>query len=277
MPAAADSGLALNVPGCAIFSLPALFVDLEIQQFEDVLAPGDRAAGQAAGEDFRQCRQVRADAVGLLRAARRDAEPVDDLVEDQQHAVLGGQPAQRVQEIRVDRQFAAIGAGRLDDRGGDLALVLFQQPRQRRFVVLVAQQHVAGDRIEHAGRRRAVEMICVARRHVVVPAVEMIIEADQLRLAGEGAREPHRHQRRLGAGRGEAHPLGGRDQRLDPLGPFDLQLVAGAVMGAAVELRMHRRHHLGMAMAEQQRAVAAEIIDVARGRRRPICAAPWRA
>ena len=45
MPAAADSGLALNVPGCAIFSLPAFFVGLEIQQFEDVLAPGDGAAG----------------------------------------------------------------------------------------------------------------------------------------------------------------------------------------------------------------------------------------
>ena len=50
---------------------------------------------------------------------------------------------------------------------------------------------------------------------------------------------------------------------LDPLGPLDLELVAGAVMGAAVELGMHRRHHLGMAMPEQHRAVPAEIIDVA--------------
>ena len=39
--------------------------------------------------------------------------------------------------------------------------------------------------------------------------------------------------------------------------------MAGAEMGAAVELGMHRRHDLGTAMAEQHRAVAAEIIDIA--------------
>ena len=74
--------------------------DLEVEQVEDVLAPGDRAARQAAGEDLRQRRQVGPDAVGLLRAAGRDAEAVDHLVEDQQDAVLGGEPAQRVEEIR---------------------------------------------------------------------------------------------------------------------------------------------------------------------------------
>ena len=143
------------------------------------LRPVDRAARQPAGEDLRQGRQVGPDAVGGLRAARRHAEAVDHLVEDQQHAVLGGQPAQRVQEFGVDRQLAAIGAGRLDDRGGDLVVVLFEQPREPRLVVLVAQQDVAGDRVEHAGRRGAVEMAGVAGRHVVVPAVEMIVEADR--------------------------------------------------------------------------------------------------
>ena len=39
--------------------------------------------------------------------------------------------------------------------------------------------------------------------------------------------------------------------------------MAGAVMGPAVELGMHRRHDFGMAMAEQHRAVPTEIIDVA--------------
>ena len=156
---------------------------LEVEQVEDVLAAGDGAAGQAAGEDLRQGRQVGLDAVGLLRAARRDTETVDHLVEDQQHAVLGGEPAQRVEEFGVDRQLAAIGAGRLDDRGGDLARVLFEQAGQRRLVVLVAQQYVAGDGIEHAGGRGAVEMARMARRHVVVPAVEMVVEADQLGLA----------------------------------------------------------------------------------------------
>src|SRR5207248_7308816 len=92
----------------------------------DLLAPGDSAARQAAGEDLGEGGQVGLDAIGLLRPALCDPKPGHDLVKDQQHAVLGSQPPQGVQEIRVDRQFAAIGAGRLDNRGSDLALVLLQ-------------------------------------------------------------------------------------------------------------------------------------------------------
>ena len=47
------------------------------------------------------------------------------------------------------------------------------------------------------------------------------------------------------------------------LGPVDLGLVAGAVMGAALDLRCTAATTFGMAMAEQQRAVAAEIVDIA--------------
>ena len=109
---------------------------------------------------------------------------------------------------------------------------------------------------------------------MIVPAVEMIVEADQLGLSGKGAGETDRHQRCLGARAGKAHPLGGRDQCLDPLGPFDLQLVTGAVVGAAVELGVHRRHDLGMAMPEQQRAVPAKIIDIATAVDIPFARAP---
>src|SRR5438874_895551 len=61
--------------------------DLEIQQIENVLAPGDRAARQTAGEDLGQGRQVGADAISLLRPARRDAEAGHHLVEDQHASV----------------------------------------------------------------------------------------------------------------------------------------------------------------------------------------------
>ena len=54
--------------------------------------PGNPPAGLGQG------RQVGGDAVFGLRPARRHAKAGDDLVEDQQHAVLAGQFAQRVQE-----------------------------------------------------------------------------------------------------------------------------------------------------------------------------------
>src|SRR5271170_4794063 len=106
-------------------------------------------------------------------------------------------------------------------------------------------------------------MARVARRHVIVPAVEVMLEADQLRLAGKGAGEPHRHQGRLSARGGETHALRRGDELQYPLGPGDLSLVRGAEMGAALDLLLDRLDDLGMAVAEQQRAVAAEIVDVA--------------
>ena len=154
MPAAAESGLALKVPGWAIFSLPASLVTWKSSRSRMSLRPVDRAARQAAGEDLGQRRQVGPDAVGLPARRRGDTrKPVTTSSKISNTPCSAVSRAQRVQEIRVDRQAAAIGAGRLDDRRGDVALVLLQQPGQRRLVVLVAQQHVAGHRIEHAGGR----------------------------------------------------------------------------------------------------------------------------
>ena len=197
-----------------------------------------------------------------LRAARRDAEPGHHLVENQQHTVLAGQLAQAGQKRGIDRQPRAMRPGRLQDRRGNIVMAL-QEPRQPLGVVLLGQEHAAGNAWQDAGRRRAVEMARIARGHVVVPAVEMVLEADDLVLAGKGAGEAQRHQRRLGARRGEPHPLGRGDEPHDPFGPFDLGLVAGAEMGPALDLLMHRLDHLRVAMAEQQRAVPAEIIDIA--------------
>jgi hypothetical protein len=55
--------------------------------------------------------------------------------------------------------------------------------------------------------------------------VKVVLELDQQRPARMGAGKTHGHLHRLGAGGGEAHPLGGRDQLLYPPPPFDLKLV----------------------------------------------------
>ncbi len=47
-----------------------------------------------------------------------------------------------------------------------------------------------------------------AEGDVVLPAVEVRDEADNLRFVRKGPREPERHQRRLRAGAGEADPFG---------------------------------------------------------------------
>src|ERR1700761_724941 len=74
---------------------------------------------------------------------------------------------------------------------------------------------------------------------VGVPAVEMALEPHQRLLAGEGAGETHGHQRGLGAGRGEANALGGRDQALNGARPLHFARMRGAELRALVEGLAH--------------------------------------
>ena len=90
VPAAADTGLALNVPGCADLLASRAFGDLEVEQVQDVLAPRDAGAGQSAGDDLGEAREVGPHVERHLRAALGGAEAGDDLVEDQDGAVLRG-------------------------------------------------------------------------------------------------------------------------------------------------------------------------------------------
>ena len=93
--------------------------------------------------------------------------------------------------------------------------------------------------------------------------MEVALEPQQRLLAGEGAREPHRHQRRLGAGRGEADTLGRRDETLDRLCPLHLARMRRAELGAFIQRLRTASVTDGVVVAQQQCAVAAEIVDVA--------------
>ena len=233
----------------------------EVEPVEDIGAAGDGPAGQAAGEDLGKAREVRLHAEGGGRAAGGDAESGDHLVEDEERAVPFGEKAERVEELGAERHLAEGGAGGLDDRGGDVR-VRGEGGGELRFIARFEQPHLGRDPAEHAHRGRAVEMARVAGGHMVVPAVEMAFEAEQRIAAGEGAREPHRHQRGLGAGRREAQAFGERDQAAHRGGPADLARVVGAEMRACGECGLDGAAHRLVPVAEQQRPVPAEIVDI---------------
>ena len=90
--------------------------------------------------------------------------------------------------------------------------------------------------LRHAGRVRDV----VRRLHrdggVIVPAVEVAVDLDDLVLAGERPGQPHCHHRRLGAGTDELDPLGRWHNLMYELGPTDLQIVTGAVVRTSAKL-----------------------------------------
>ena len=83
-----------------------------------------------------------------------------------------------------------------------------------------------------------------------MPTVEVSCEADDQLAPGECPRVAHGQHRCLGAAHGEAHPFGARNQASDLLGPRDLELVAGAIVGALVHLFGDRVGYLRMVMAQ---------------------------
>ena len=115
-PAATASGFPDSVPGLVDRALGRDLV-------HDVGAPAVDAQRQAAADDLAQAGQVGLDAEELLRAAARDAEAGDDLVEDQQRAVLVAERAQHRQVGRARQHHAHVAGDRLDDDRGDLAAV----------------------------------------------------------------------------------------------------------------------------------------------------------
>ena len=91
--AAITSGLPLNVPYW--WTVPSAI------DRGQLLGHADRAAGQTAAAGLGQRDHVGRDAEALRRAARRDRCAGLDLVEDQDHAVLGGDAA-HVLEVALD-------------------------------------------------------------------------------------------------------------------------------------------------------------------------------
>ena len=67
---------------------------------------------------------------------------------------------------------------------------------------------------------------------------------------------------RLGAGAGKPDPFCRWDKAADALRPLQLELVRGSVVRAARQLGHHSLDHGRVAVAEQQRAMASDVVDV---------------
>ena len=260
MPAAAESGLPLNVPWCEIFCARLRRL-AEIEQFQDVAAARKRTAGQPTGENLGQCRHVRADSIIRLGSAGRAAKTGNHLVEDQEHTAHLGQFGKRFDEFLGDRHLPPARAGGLDNHRGDI--IVRMQRGERRLEVARRRQHdVGGDLRQYARRRRAVEMRAHAERHMIVPAVKVSGEAQDFWPAREGPRQSQSQQCGLGAGVRKADQFGRRHELLHELAPANLQLVAGAVMRATRQLSLGCLDDRWVIVPQEQRPVAARVIDV---------------
>ena len=147
-------------------------------------------------------------------------------------------------------------AGGFQDDGRDVGIALHG---------LLHGVQVAGRHDDHAapGLGRDAGSRPVGAGHgVVMPAVEVVLQFDDLVAPGVGAGQPHRHQRGLGAAAVEPDTLDGRHKVHDRPGPAQLLVGAGAQVSAAPDLLGNGVGDGGMRMSQDQRAVAGNVVDV---------------
>ena len=93
-------------------------------------------------------------------------------------------------------------------------------------------------------------------------AVIAAFELDDEVAAGEAAGQADRGHGGFGAGVDQAHHFDGRDGIADGCGELDFGFGGRAETGADVERSVDGGEDLGMAVAEQQRAPGADVVDV---------------
>src|SRR6266542_2470222 len=232
----------------------------ELEHREDVRFAGDSAAREAAGEDLGKRREFRGDAEAGLHTARRYPEARDDFVENQDGVVPAGGIAQAREDIFAERRGPPRGPRRLENNRGELAFREYVANEGN--VVLRDADRISERRGWDAGRLRRIRLSGARADHIVVPAVEVLVELEELIAPGVGAGEPDSHQGGLGAGAGKPHFLGARHKLLDALPPLEFQTVVGSVMRALRRLFDNRPCDFRMCVAEEQCAVAHDIVDV---------------
>ena len=114
--------------------------------------------------------------------------------------------------------------------------------------------------------RRLREVARPRRRHahqrVVAHAMKSTLEFQDLVAAVMGARDTHGVKGRLRPAAEESHFLGARHRVDDFFGEQDAVLVVGEECRTVRDLRLHGFHHVRMAMPDQHRTRAQQIIDI---------------
>ena len=216
---------------------------------------GSQPVTTARGDRLAERGQVGADAEQLPAAAFVQSKACAHVVEDQHRSVRVAQLARALCEGTRRHLLIAVGVvteGRDQDRREIAAHLLGRGLEARDVVVLVARE-VRAVFVQHAGLDRRAP----GRRAVVGAA-----RAQHLARAGMRARQRHADRGRVGAVLGEQREVGVRDGVDEALGELDHHLARPGQAVAALALLGGGFFDLGVTVAEQVRAVAAQEVDV---------------
>ncbi len=223
---------------------------------------------QPAADDLAVGGEVGLDAVEGGGAIGAQAEPGDDLVQDQQRAVPAAQLAQQAHELLALDQQARVGWHALDDHRCDLGPAFVHQRAQCLGVIERQHRGVMGEALRHPGRGRRAEgrepRPGVDQQMVHVPVVAAAELDDRVAAGGAACQADGGHDR-FGAGGHEAHHLEVRHRGGHELGELDLLPARRPEREARGGSGRDRLHNLRVGVAEDQRAPRADVVHVAVG------------
>ena len=213
---------------------------------------------QASTDDLAEAPNVGLDAEPLAGAAAAEAEPGDDLVEQQHRADLIAGVAQSLQEAGLGWDHAHVGGNRLDrDHGNGLVELGYDVVRR-------------DDRVGHRTVGHPVaateplvrDPAAAGGEQVVAVAVIVARELDHVVATGCSPGESQRRHRCLGAARDEAQHLESRHPGAHLLGHSHLTFGRCAVARAVAGGDCDRIDDGGVGVAEDARPVTHDIVDV---------------
>ena len=176
--------------------------------------------------------------------------------------VIFAQPLEKPCGWRHD---AHVGSNRLDDHGGNFSGMLLKHALDRFEIVVRRIQSERRKRAGHARAGRDAER-CKAGARLDEKAIGVAVIAafefqDQVAL-GEAAGGANRRHRRFGAGADEPNALDRGKRSGDVLAELDFERRSHPIAGAAPRLFGDGGDHVGMRVAQNQRAPGAHVVDV---------------
>ena len=231
-----------------------------------------RRDGDAAAQGLGQGAQVRRHTVVLLGAAAAHPETRQDLVEDQDKALAGAGLPHEAQELRGSGDAALVVGNRLQDHRRQRVLVGGDCPAEGVGVVEGNDHDEVAHRVGHPvgigqGSDRAVRTPLADPRRAIVPevvvhAVEVALELEDLRLPGVSAGDPDCAHGRLGSAVREADRLRARNCLGHHVGQAGVVFGLSVADDADIERLQDGRPDGGVVVAQEVGPAAREEVDV---------------
>ena len=231
----------------------------------DLPPPAVGAHRHPRADDLAVGDEIGLDAVPLLRAAERQPEAGDHLVENERRAVFVAEPPQPLQKAVGGFHHAHVGGDRLDDDRRDFPRILREEPFDASEVVVSGGQRVPGAgrghprAVRHPRRHHARARL---HKHRVAVSVVAAREFDELVPPGEAARRAHRAHDRLGTRIDHPYHPDRRDRPADELRHLHLAFGRRAEAEAVLHRALDRLTHRRVIVPENHRPPRADVIGV---------------